>query len=83
MGNATRVRVELREGLGKSSYYDMEKQFRAMHSAFKRAVNDEGIITLYKQKQVHETRGEKRRRKKKAAILNHRKEQNKLRDPRG
>ena len=77
MANMTRVRVELRE-TGKSGYYDKEKQFRAMHSAFKRAVNDEGIIPLWKQKQYHETKGEKRRRKRKEAMLNRRKEQSKL-----
>jgi ribosomal protein S21 len=49
-----------------------------MHSAFKRAVNEEGIIPLWKQKQYHETKGEKRRRKRKEAAQNRRKEQNKL-----
>lgn len=79
MGNITRVKVELRGGSGKTSAYDADKQFRAMHSAFKRAVSDEGIITLYKQKQIHETKGQKRRRKMKAVLLTHKKEQSKLR----
>lgn len=79
MANATRVRVELRE-TGKVGYHEGERQFKAMHAAFKRAVNDEGIILLYKQKQSHETRGEKRRRKNKEAMLNRRKEQNKIKN---
>ena len=88
MANVPRIRVELRDkpvrhnshshSHSYSSDREGDAQFRVLHSAFKRAVNEEGIIQLWKQKQYHETKGEKRRRKRKEGKLNRIKEENKL-----
>jgi ribosomal protein S21 len=80
MANTTRVRVELREsGRGR---HDRERDFRQMLATFRRRVNEAGIIPLWKKKQFHESKGEKRRRKRKDRELEIQKEiqKEKLRD---
>ena len=70
MANVTRVKVTLDDVKGnRRSRDDNYKLFRQMFGLFKRQVTEAGIITLWKQKQFHETRGEKRRRKRKEALL--------------
>lgn len=66
MANVTRIRVEQK--------YPGE-DFRILHTRFKRRVNESGLLTEYKQRQYHETKGEKRRRKHKESIVKRRKEE--------
>jgi ribosomal protein S21 len=66
MANAVRIRVEQR--------YPGE-DFRILHTRFKRRVNESGLLTEYKQRQYHESAGEKRRRKKQESIIKRRKEE--------
>ena len=49
----------------------------------KKKVQKEGIIKLYKEKQVYEKPSEKKRRKKKEGIANFKKQQKKLKAIRG
>lgn len=60
MANAVRVRVEQK--------YPGE-DIRNLKQRFKRRVDDAGIIPEFKQRQYHETKGERRRRKLKEMIL--------------
>lgn len=66
MANAVRIRVEQR--------YPGE-DFRILHTRFKRRVNESGLLTEYKQRQYHESKGEKKRRKLKESILKRKKEE--------
>jgi ribosomal protein S21 len=43
---------------------EREKAFRALHSAFKKRVNEAGILSEYKRHEFFESPGEKKRRKK-------------------
>ena len=67
-----RVRVELREG------DDKDRAFKSMLAAFRKQVNEAGIISQYKRNQFYESPGEKRNRKRKEAELERQKD--KLRD---
>jgi len=49
----------------------------------KKKVQKEGIIKLYKEKQVYEKPSAKKRRKKKEGIANFKKQQKKLKQQRG
>lgn len=51
------------------------EDFRILHTRFKRRVNEAGILTEYKQRQYHESKGEKKRRKQKESILRRKKEE--------
>lgn len=61
------VRVELRDLPPNPSYEERDRAFKNLLSAFKRQVNESGILTEYKQRQYYESPGEKRKRKMKEA----------------
>lgn len=69
------VRVELRPIGRNASEGDREKAFKGMQQAFKRLVNESGILTEYNRKQYYESKGQKARRKAKEAALARRKEE--------
>lgn len=68
------VRVELRELPSNPSHEERDRAFKILLSNFKRAVNDSGILTEYKQRQYYESPSEKRKRKAKEAQLESQKE---------
>ena len=77
----TRIRVEARPLHPNASQEEKDRNFQILKSVFKRAVDNSGILTRYKQKQAYESKGEKRRRKQKEAALQRRKDlQVKLRE---
>lgn len=76
--SVTRVRVEAKPLHPNASFAEKERNFKIMFSIFKKAVNDSGILTRYKEKQTYESPGQKRRRKNKEAALQRRKEDAKL-----
>ena len=63
------VRVELKPLPAGASRDQKDKAFKGMFSAFKKQVNSLGILTEYKEKQVYETKSQKKRRKLKESIL--------------
>lgn len=68
------VRVELRDLPPNPSYEERDRAFKNLLSAFKRQVNESGILTEYKQRQYYESPGEKRKRKRKEAQVELQKE---------
>lgn len=72
--SVARVRVEAKNLHPNANFGERERNFKIMFSIFKKAVNDSGILTIYKEKQSYESKGEKRRRKSKEAALQRRKE---------
>jgi ribosomal protein S21 len=76
---ATQCRVELKNLPPNASQDMKERAFRGMFSAFKRRVNDLGILTEYNLKSTYESRGQKTRRKRKEADMRRLKEDS-LRD---
>jgi small subunit ribosomal protein S21 len=68
------VRVELRELSHSPSYEERDRAFKNLLAAFKRQVNESGILSEYKQRQYYESPSEKRKRKKKEAQLELQKE---------
>ena len=66
MANVVNVRVEQR--------YPGE-DFRILHTRFKRRVNESGVLMEYKQRQYHESAGEKKRRKRQESLTKRRKEE--------
>ena len=81
---AANVRVEARVPRDRDSFIDKDRAFRSMMSAFKRRVNEAGVLVEYGRRQSFESRGQKRRRKDKEAYMRRQKEQfelnNKVRD---
>ena len=73
MSNATRVRVEARR-LRNDSPQEKERNFKILFQEFKRRVSDAGILAQAKDHQNFESKGEKRRKKKREAILKHKQE---------
>jgi ribosomal protein S21 len=71
---ASNIRVELKPLHPNATREQAERNFRGMFAAFKRRVNDLGILTEYNQKQVYESRSQKLRRKRKESELQRRKE---------
>jgi ribosomal protein S21 len=61
------VRVEAKPVHPNASFEQKERAFRAMFSAFKRKVNDAGILTEYNERSTFESKGQKLRRKRKEA----------------
>lgn len=68
------VRVELRDLPPNPSYDERDRAFKNLLSAFKRQVNDSGILSEYKQRQYYESPSEKRKRKSKEAQIELQKE---------
>lgn len=65
----TRIKVVARNLHPNASYEEKERNFRMLHSTFKKAVNDSGILIKFKEKQFFESKSEKRRRKAKESAL--------------
>jgi ribosomal protein S21 len=76
---ASHVRVELKSIPANASPDQKDRAFRGMFSAFKRRVNELGILTEYNMRSSYESRGQKTRRKRKEADLRRQKEES-LRD---
>jgi ribosomal protein S21 len=72
---AVNVRVEARPISSDASWDQKDRAFKAMMAAFKRKVNESGIMLEYSRKQSYESKGQKRRRKLKEAIARRRKEE--------
>lgn len=70
MGN---VKVELRQ-IGQT-LDERNSALRGMMAAFRRKVNEAGIMAALKERQYYESKGEKRRRKAKERVQEARKEQ--------
>lgn len=64
-----RVRVELRDLPPTASREDREMAFRKMHTAFKKAVTEAGVLHQYKQHEYYESPSEKKRRQKRESDL--------------
>jgi ribosomal protein S21 len=81
MALKSHVRVELRKDVG-GDFKDRDRAFRSMFSAFKRQVNNAGILTEYNQRESYESRSQKKRRKLKESALrrNHEALQTRLRE---
>ena len=73
MANVVRVRVES-EWKGNSPN-DRHRAFKQLFTAFKRRVDNAGIMHSYKEHQRFESNSSKRRRKKREAELRHKQEQ--------
>ncbi len=73
-------RVELRER-GKSKE-DREAAFRKMLAAFRRSVDDAGILTKVKEKSFYESPGEKNRRLKQKLLTTGKKKKKKIKSHR-
>lgn len=67
--SVTRVRVELRNLPPTASREDREMAFRKMHTAFKKAVTEAGVLHQYKQHEFYESPSEKKRRQKRESDL--------------
>jgi len=67
--SVVRVRVELRELHPSAGREDRDFSFRKMHSAFKKAVTDAGVLHEYKQHEYYESPSEIKRRKKRESDL--------------
>ena len=65
----TGIRVDARPLSRNATDEDKDRAFKGMYAAFKRLVNETGILTEYNRKQSFESKGQKRRRKKKESAL--------------
>jgi ribosomal protein S21 len=78
------ARVEARPVPADASREQKDRAFKSMLAAFKRRVNEAGILIEFNRRQSYESKGQKCRRKMKESILRRKKEelelQNKLRD---
>lgn len=63
------VRVELRDLPSHPSREERDRAFRSMFAAFKKQVNECGIMSECKQRQYYESPSEKKKRKKKELEL--------------
>jgi ribosomal protein S21 len=68
------VRVQMRDLPPNPSREERERAFKNMLAAFKRQVNESGILSEYKQRQYYESPSEKRKRKAKESQLEVQKE---------
>ena len=64
------AKVYLRDLPANASWQDREFAFNKMKSAFKKAVDDAGILRKCREREYYESPGEKRRRKKKESVQN-------------
>lgn len=67
--SVVRVRVSLRDLPPTASREDREMAFRKMHTAFKKAVTEAGVLHQYKQHEYYESPSEKKRRQKRESDL--------------
>lgn len=75
MARAVRVRVVLHCSPNASTY-EKKRAYNEMRASFKRQVDDEDVLTTYKQYQQFESKPQKIKRKKKAAEIRRIKELN-------
>lgn len=68
------IRVEMKDLPPNPSREERERAFKNMLAAFKRQVNEAGILSEYKQRQYYESPSEKRKRKAKESQLEIQKE---------
>lgn len=68
------VKVQMRDLPPNPSREERERAFKNMLAAFKRQVNESGILSEYKQRQYYESPSEKRKRKAKESQLEVQKE---------
>jgi ribosomal protein S21 len=73
---ASNVRVELEES-GRTKE-ERERAFRGMMNAFRKKVDESGVLSLWKQRQFFESKSEKDRRKRRQSEITRKKE--KIRD---
>ncbi|RDJ35276.1 MAG: 30S ribosomal protein S21 [Crenarchaeota archaeon] len=79
--SVTRIRVVSKNANSNASRYEQERAFKSLFGAFKKQVNESGILTRYKECQFFESKSEKQRRKKKEAEAQRQKElQTRLRE---
>lgn len=64
MANRVRVRVEMRHGQGGGNEEERYMAFKRLFTAFKKAVDEDGVMNTYKQHQTFESKPRKKRRKK-------------------
>lgn len=57
-----------------SDFYDRDKAFKILLATFKKQVNEEGILSVWKEKQVFESKSRKKRRLRKESALRRGKE---------
>lgn len=74
MANATRCRVTLDDLGRRGKSRDQQKVFKSLLGLFRKRVNESGVLTLYKENQYYESKGEKRRRKSREMEHNAKKE---------
>lgn len=74
MANATRCKVTLDDLGRRGKSRDNHKTFKSLLGLFRKRVNESGVLTIYKEKQYYESKGEKRRRKRREMEHNARKE---------
>ena len=67
--SVTRVKVVAKSLHPNASKEERDRNFKILLSTFKKAVNDSGVLTKFKEKQVFESKGDRRRRKAKEAEL--------------
>lgn len=70
------VKVELKNLPLSAPQEVKDKAFKGMLAAFKRRVNDYGVLAEFNQRQYYESRGQKVRRRHKEAALQRKKEEN-------
>jgi ribosomal protein S21 len=83
MGKIAHVRVESRPLPSNAGYDQQDRNFKGMLAAFKKKVNEDGILTIYNLRSTYESKSQKKRRKLKESELRRRKElslQSRLRD---
>ena len=67
------VKVVARPISYQASPAEKERAFKSLFAAFKRVVNEAGILTEYSRKQAFETEGQKKRRKKREGAFQRKK----------
>ncbi len=69
MANKANVRVECKNFNPHAHPEDRMREFKRMHTVFKRLVSVNGVLYEYKEHQHYESKSRKRRRKKREAEL--------------
>lgn len=72
--SVTRIRVTAKSLSPHASWEEKDRAFKMLFAAFKRHVNESGILTQYKERQTFESKTQKRRRKDCEADLLRKKE---------
>jgi ribosomal protein S21 len=75
---ARRIRVELRDPGPNASHEAHDRAFKIMWAKFRKACNEEGILTTHKQKQAFESKSQRLRRKRKESLARRAREEREL-----